>query len=58
MEGIGIIKAYNLLGEKSQELTENFKKSCETSLAFEEAPPYKDVSLFYIPEPGCQISDR
>lgn len=24
-EGIGVIKSYNLLGEKSDELTENFK---------------------------------
>ena len=26
VEGIGIIKTYNLLGEKSKELTENFAK--------------------------------
>ena len=26
-EGIGVIKSYNLRGEKSDELTENFKKS-------------------------------
>ena len=26
-EGIGVIKSYNLLGEKSDELTENFKRS-------------------------------
>ena len=36
VEGIGIIKTYNLLGEKSRELTENFQKSCDTSLRFEE----------------------
>lgn len=36
VEGIGIIKTYNLLGEKSKELTENFEKSCETSIRFEE----------------------
>ena len=36
VEGIGIIKAYNLLGEKSKELTENFEKSCETNIRFEE----------------------
>ncbi|MDD4843135.1 MAG: ABC transporter ATP-binding protein [Anaerotignum sp.] len=34
-EGIGIIKTYNLLGEKSKELSDNFRKSCETSLRFE-----------------------
>ena len=36
VEGIGIIKTYNLLGEKSKELTENFEKSCETNIQFEE----------------------
>ncbi|BBF43121.1 transport ATP-binding protein CydC [Lachnospiraceae bacterium KM106-2] len=36
-EGIGIIKTYNLLGEKSKELSNNFKKMCETSLNFERA---------------------
>lgn len=36
VEGIGIIKTYNLLGKKSKELTENFEKSCETSIRFEE----------------------
>ena len=36
VEGIGIIKTYNLLGEKSKELTENFGKSCETNIRFEE----------------------
>ncbi|MDO4556841.1 MAG: ABC transporter ATP-binding protein [Lachnospiraceae bacterium] len=36
-EGIGIIKTYNLLGEKSKELSNNFKQMCHTSLHFEEA---------------------
>lgn len=36
VEGIGIIKTYNLLGEKSRELTDNFQRSCETNLQFEE----------------------
>ena len=36
VEGIGIIKTYNLLGEKSKELIENFEKSCETNIRFEE----------------------
>lgn len=35
-EGISIIKTYNLLGEKSKELSENFRQSCETNLRFEE----------------------
>ena len=36
VEGIGIIKTYNLLGEKSRELTDNFRRSCDTNLQFEE----------------------
>lgn len=36
-EGMGIIKTYNLLGEKSKELTDNFRKSREKSLEFEHA---------------------
>lgn len=36
-EGLGIIKTYNLLGEKSQELSDNFQKSCETNIHFEES---------------------
>ena len=36
VEGIGIIKTYNLLGEKSKALSENFRRSCETNLKFEE----------------------
>ena len=34
-EGIGVIKSYNLIGEKSEELTENFRRSRDTSTAFE-----------------------
>ena len=34
VEGIGVIKSYNLLGEKSEELTGNFRRSRNTSLAF------------------------
>ena len=36
VEGIGVIKSYNLLGEKSEELTGNFQRSRNTSLAFEQ----------------------
>lgn len=36
-EGIGIIKSYNLLGEKSKKLTDEFVKSCRESIAFEVA---------------------
>lgn len=34
-EGIGIIKTYNLLGDKSKELTDNFQKSCDKNIEFE-----------------------
>ena len=34
-EGIGIIKTYNLLGEKSKGLTESFEVNCEKNLRFE-----------------------
>ncbi|MCR5002267.1 MAG: ABC transporter ATP-binding protein/permease [Lachnospiraceae bacterium] len=36
-EGIGIIKSYNMLGEKSKRLTDEFKKSCKESIDFEVA---------------------
>lgn len=48
-EGIGIIKTYNLLGEKSSELTENFRESRKTSIDFEEnhAPWQRRLNLVY-----------
>ncbi len=36
VEGIGIIKTYNLLGEKSKELSDNFRESCRKNIEFEE----------------------
>lgn len=36
-EGIGIIKAYNLLGRSSKTLSENFDRTCRTSIDFEES---------------------
>ena len=36
-EGMGIIKIYNLLGEKSKKLTEEFKTSCDKAIGFEKA---------------------
>ena len=36
-EGIGIIKSYNMLGEKSRRLTDEFDKSCKESIDFEVA---------------------
>lgn len=35
-EGIGIIKTYNILGEKSKMLTDSFAESCARNLEFEE----------------------
>ena len=48
-EGISIIKTYNLLGEKSKELSENFRQSCETNLRFEEnhAPWQRWLNMVY-----------
>ncbi len=34
-EGIGIIKSYNMLGERSKKLTDEFEKSCKESIEFE-----------------------
>lgn len=36
VEGIAVIKSYNLLGEKSKELSDNFKKSRDKNITFEE----------------------
>lgn len=49
IEGIGITKTYNLLGERSKELSENFRESCRVSLQFEEnhAPWQKRMNLLY-----------
>ncbi len=48
-EGIGIIKTYNLLGEKSKVLTDSFKETCRTSLEFEEnhTPWQRGLNLIY-----------
>ena len=34
-EGIGIIKTFNMLGEKSKEMTESFEDSCDKAISFE-----------------------
>ena len=48
-EGIGIIKTYNLLGEKSKELTDSFEHNCKVNLEFEEehAPWARGVNMIY-----------
>ena len=48
-EGIGIIKTYNLLGEKSRELSDNFRESCRVSLQFEKnhSPWQRWLTIIY-----------
>ena len=48
-EGIGIIKTYNLLGEKSKELTSSFEHNCKVNLNFEteHAPWARGVNMIY-----------
>lgn len=48
-EGIGVIKSYNLMGEKSEELTENFRRSRDTSTAFERkmTPWTRGLNILY-----------
>lgn len=48
-EGIGIIKTYNMLGEKSKELTQSFADNCEKNIAFEHdfAPWSTAIRLAY-----------
>jgi ATP-binding cassette subfamily B protein len=48
-EGIGIIKTYNLLGEKSKELSDNFRETCRVSLQLEKSliPPMTWINLLF-----------
>ena len=48
-EGIGIIKTYNLMGEKSKELSDNFRESCRISIQFEEnhSPWQRRLNILY-----------
>ncbi|MBQ9663466.1 MAG: ABC transporter ATP-binding protein [Oscillospiraceae bacterium] len=48
-EGIGIIKTYNLLGEKSRELSESFQVNCDKNIEFEVdyAPWSRAINLTY-----------
>jgi len=48
-EGIGIIKTYNLLGEKSKELTDSFAENCEKNIRFEVdyTPWSRTINLSY-----------
>lgn len=49
IEGFGIIKTYNMLGEKSAELTDNFTRTCETSIGFEanHTPWQRGLNIVY-----------
>ena len=48
-EGISVIKSYNLIGEKSEELTGNFRRSRDTSTAFERkmTPWTRGLTILY-----------
>ncbi len=48
-EGIGVIKSYNLIGEKSEELTDNFRRSSDTSTEFEQkmTPWTRGLNILY-----------
>jgi ATP-binding cassette subfamily B protein len=48
-EGIGIIKTYNLLGEKSKELSDNFRETCRVSLQLEKSliPPMSWIDSIF-----------
>ena len=48
-EGIGVIKTYNLMGDKAKELTDSFENNCKVNLAFEEdhSPWQMGVNLIY-----------
>lgn len=48
-EGIAVIKSYNLIGEKSEELTDNFRRSRDTSTAFERkmTPWTRGLNILY-----------
>lgn len=49
IEGIRITKTYNLLGDKSKELTGNFRESCRVNIMFEEnhSPWQRRLNLIY-----------
>ena len=48
-EGISVIKSYNLIGEKSEELTGNFRRSRDTSTAIERkmTPWTRGLNILY-----------
>lgn len=48
-EGISVIKSYNLIGEKSEELTGNFRRSRDTSTAFKRkmTPWTRGLNILY-----------
>ncbi len=49
VEGIGVIKSYNLLGAQSAALTENFARSCDVNASFERrmTPWTTGLSILY-----------
>ncbi len=55
VEGIGITKTYNLLGEKSKELTANFDRSCQESLRFEKKQVPWGIAIHFLFECGTAL---
>ena len=54
-EGIGIIKSYNLLGEKSKELTDSFTESKRVSLGFEAKMTPWQMTLYVLYGIGTSV---
>ncbi len=54
-EGIGIAKTYNLLGERSASLTENFRESCRSSIAFEKSQTPWQMILYCLYGLGAAV---
>jgi ATP-binding cassette subfamily B protein len=49
IEGIGIIKTYNMLGEKSKELSESFRETCRLNIQLEKIliPPMSWINSLF-----------
>ena len=44
-EGIGLIKSYNIVGEKSRELTKSFEENCRVNIGFEHQQEPWQISI-------------
>lgn len=52
-EGFGIIKSFNLMGDKSKEMAKNFERTCKTSLDFEKVFVPWHIALNLLIAFGC-----